>query len=181
MRQITITEALAERKLVDKRIDKKRDFIGQYVLQPANIIDPFAKDGGSVVVLAKELQGVTDLESNKITIMRAIAASNAKNEITVDGETRSIADWLVWRRDVLPKRREFLQGIAQGIQRQRQQLLKQNVTVKMNGEDSKPSDVLVNISESKIAGELEHLETVDGTLDGLLSLKNATLLVDIEG
>ncbi|KKK79464.1 hypothetical protein LCGC14_2833240, partial [marine sediment metagenome] len=40
-------------------------------------------------------------------------------------------------------------------------------------------DIAVAVDEKKLADDIEHLEDVLGQLDGKLSLKNATVLVDV--
>ena len=45
--------------------------------------------------------------------------------------------------------------------------------------DSQPTDIIVNIDEKKLGEDRERFQNVLGQLDGLLSLKNATLTLDI--
>lgn len=173
---MTITEALAEIKVTDKRIEKKRAFIGTYAMRPEQLRDPLEKDGGSVSAVAAEIQAIGDLEENKIAIRRAIQAANERTNITVGKQTRSIADWLVWRRDVAPQRRHFLTEVRTGIERHRQDALKRGQQA-TTAENAKPGDLVVNVNEKELAEQAENLEAVLETLDGQLSLKNATVTV----
>lgn len=177
MKTTTITEALAELKVLDKRIQKKREFAGQYALRPEQVKDPLEKDGGSVESIRRELQAATDLEEEKVAIRRAIQSANASNRITVSGRERSIADWLVWRRDVAPHTQAFLQGISRSIQTQRQELLKKGVQM-TTPDTAKPSDIVINVDEGALSKQMEDLEALLGTLDGQLSLKNATITIE---
>ena len=43
---ITITEALAEVKTIEKRVTKKQDFVASHVLRQEMIKDPLAEQGG---------------------------------------------------------------------------------------------------------------------------------------
>src|SRR4051794_20067573 len=121
MAHITITEALAELKTIDKRIEKKREFILGYLLRQGMFKDPLEKDGGSVAAIKRELQAVRDLEERRITIRRAIQQANERVTVTVGKQTRSIADWLVWRREVAPKQSAFLSGLRSRIEQARQE------------------------------------------------------------
>jgi hypothetical protein len=40
-------------------------------------------------------------------------------------------------------------------------------------------DIVVNVDEQKLAEDSERMEEVLGTLDGLLSLKNATVTIEV--
>src|SRR3954451_8770915 len=116
MAQITITEALAELKTIDKRIEKKREFVLTYLLRQEMFKDPLEKDGGSVSAIKRETQAIHDLEERKIVIRRAIQQANERNSIAVGKQARSIADWLVWRREVAPIQQQFLANIRVKIE-----------------------------------------------------------------
>src|SRR3954452_7996422 len=102
MAQITITEALAELKTIDKRIEKKREFVLAYLLRQEMFKDPLEKDGGSVSAIRREMQAIGDLEERRITLRRAVQQANERNSVVVGKQVRTIADWLVWRREVAP-------------------------------------------------------------------------------
>ncbi len=172
--QSTITEALAELKVIDKRIEAKRQFIGANIMRPEQLKDPFEKDGGSVTALAKELQAVGDLEERKVSIRRAIQQANEATSVTVGKVTRSVADWLVWRRDVAPQQQSFLTQMRTGIDNNRKQALQRGQTL-ATADAVKPGDIIVNVNELELASQLEELGATLETLDGQLSLKNATV------
>lgn len=178
MSQMTITEALAELKTLAKRIEAKRAFVGQNLFRQEMLRDPHEKDGGSVEVVKRERQAISDLEERGVSIRRAIADANFKTNITVSGMTKSIHDWLVWRREVAPGRKEFLKKVSSAIAGVRQEMQKKGLQF-ATGTDNKPTDIIVHLTETAVAEELETLETILGTLDGQLSLKNATVTVDV--
>jgi hypothetical protein len=175
---MTITEALAELKVIDKRIQKKREFVGAYMLRLEQLRDPLEKDGGSVSAIQREMQAIGDLEENKVAIRRAIQVANEATTITVGRATRSIADWLVWRRDVAPGQRDFLTALRTNVERNRQEAVKRGQTAVAAGEQAKPNDVVINVNEQQLATRAEELEAALETLDGQLSLKNATVTVE---
>jgi hypothetical protein len=171
---ITITEALAEIKTIGKRIDSKRRSIENYLARQEFVRDPLDKDGGSASFIARERQGIVDLETRLVSLRKAIRLANESTEISIDGETRSIADWLTFRREVAPGRQVNLSGLRSKINSIRENSKRQGVAVIADANAAKQGDVIVNISEAELSADTEHLENVLGQLDGLLSLKNAT-------
>lgn len=97
---MTITEALAEIKTIFKRIETKKNSIGQYMYRLENQKDPLEKDGGSAEFIQRELQAISDLEERVVALRRAIAEANCNTTIEVDGVKRTIEDWLIWRREI---------------------------------------------------------------------------------
>ena len=180
MSKITITEALAELKTIDKRLAKKREFVQKYLARMDVVKDPLEKDGGSVTALQRERQAIGDLEERKIAIRRAIAETNGMTSLSVNGTVRSMADWLVWRREVAPTRQQFLSQLNATIQGVRDQATRKGGAIVESGGGTKEADVVVNINEINLSEDIEGLEETLGSLDGQLSLKNATTFVEIE-
>lgn len=177
-RTMTITEALAELRMIDKRIEKKREFIGAYLLRPERLKDPLEKDGGSFTAIASEMQSVRDLEEEKVRIRRAIQRANEATSVTVGKQERSIADWLVWRRDVAPGSQAFLRQVSGAIARHRQEALKTGAKLTSQDDASGPNDIVVNLNERTLSETIEDLDASLETLDGQLSLKNATTTIN---
>lgn len=175
---ITITEALATIKTIDKRIAKKNEYIRAFATRQDGYKDPLATDGGSFNVIQREQQAIGDLENEKIRLRRGIAVVNDETDLTIQGTTRSVAEWLIWRREVAPNAQQRLNGLRQVITVARNEAKKNGLTVVGPGSVAeKPSDLHVNVNEAKLAGEIEQLETTLGELDGALSLKNATVTI----
>lgn len=173
---ITITEALAEIKTVQKRVEKKQEFIGSFLARQDGIKDPLEKDGGSFQAVARERQAIGDLEKRVIAIRRGIQRANEATDITINAISRTIADWLVWRREIAPGQRAFLAKLRATLNGVRDQARKQGSGIIAPGAQAdKPSDFIVNINEQELAAEIETLEDTLGQLDGQLSLKNATV------
>lgn len=172
---ITITEALAEIKTIGKRLEKKRANVLQFLARQDGIKDPLEKEGGSVSFIAAERQAIADLGSRIVGLRAGIQKANEANSITIAGKTRSIADWLIWRRDVASGEGAFLNQIRAQLNGVRQQALKQQSTVVAPGSvATSPADYVVNLDEQELARQIEAHEEMLGTLDGQLSLKNAT-------
>jgi hypothetical protein len=178
MPQITITEALAELRTIDRRIAKKREFVSTYLLRQEMFKDPLEKDGGSVSAIRRELQSIHDLEERKIFIRRAIQQANERTNVTVGKQTRTIADWLVWKRDIAPTLQTFLTQVRVKIDQARQEAARKGASLSTSVESAKPNDIIVNVNEQDLARDIESLEETLGALDGQLSLKNATVMIE---
>lgn len=180
MAGITITEALAEIKTLGKRIEKKREFINQFLSRQDGVRDPLEKDGGSFKVIQAERQSIADLENRVIELRRGIQQANDTTRVAINGVTRTISEWLTWRRDVAPGQRAWFANVRGQINNVRENAKRQGVAlVQANATtgDTKPTDLVVNIDELQLAAEAEALEDVFGQLDGQLSLKNATVTI----
>lgn len=178
MTEKTITEALAELKTIQRRLAKKRQFIRDYLVRQERIRDPLEKEGGSFKALESEMQAIRDLDAYAVSLRNAINRNNLDTTVTIDGETRTVADWIVWRRDVAPHTQTFLGQLRADIQGVRKDAAQKGLQV-VNGQAQSDTDVHINVNERKLAEQMEHIETVLGELDGKLSLHNATTTVTV--
>lgn len=177
---MTITEALAELKTIQKRIEKKREFVGQYLARQDGIKDPLEKDGGSATVIERERQSIADLETRIVAIRTNIQKVNQATPITVEGVTKTIAEWLTWRKEVAPGQQASLSSLRRTIQSVRQQTQQKGLqTIAPGATAGSPADVVINVDEGQLAKDAELIETILGTLDGQLSLKNATVMIEV--
>ena len=181
MAKTTITEALAELKVVDKRILSKQQFIGTYVLRQVAVRDPLEKAGGSYQEVSSAIQSIRDLMERKLSIRRAIQAANTGTDLVVGGETRSIADWLVWKRDVAPVLLSSFEQLQTQINQKRGQAQKEGRAFVQPGQasDAKDNDIVVNLNERELAQTIEDLRAKIETLDGKLSLANARVEIEV--
>lgn len=180
--RITITEALADIKTIDKRLQKKRESTFGFLYRQNAVVDPMlhSEPGSSQEFIKRERQAIVDLETYKIKLRTGIQNVNARETITIDGETHTINEWLTWRKEVMPSQRDYLAQIRNRIEMMRAKAQTQNISVVSVSVDTKQySDVVVNVDEAELAKEIEHIEMVVGTLDGQLSLKNATTFIEL--
>jgi hypothetical protein len=180
MTQITITEALAETKLIKNKIAKKKEYIGQNLGRLDNSPDLLESLGGSEKAMAAELQAISDLRTRLVTIRTAIQKANLENCITVKNKTMTIAEWISWKREVLIEQLPYVQEMQNGIRNFRHQ----NETNPRCIKDEKTGEVkvlklLMHVNAVEIMKEAELLGEIRDTLDGQLSLKNATITVTI--
>lgn len=174
---LTITEALAEIKTIGKRLGKKRDHVASHLARLAMVKDPLAADGGQEEMIKRERQAIGDLETRIVDLRMAIHKANIATPITILGQTRSIQEWLLWRRDVAPGNNAFLDVLRKQVNHVRSEAQKRGNAIAAV-DAAKPEDVIININEQELANEIERVQEILGTLDGQLSLKNATVIVD---
>lgn len=181
-KETTITQAMAEIKTLGKRIAKKREFIAGNILRPEVVKDPLHSQGGSSEVIRRELQAISDMQQEIVSIRAAIQRANRDTVVTLADKSMSIADWLTWRKEVLPLEKNFLEQVSRGISTQRQNMLRDGKggRVVSDGETAKLTDVVVNLDETRLARDIENIEAVESQLDGILSHRNATVTVSYE-
>jgi len=177
---VTITEALAEIKTILKRIQSKREFIESYQLRLDSLKDPLEKDGGSAKAVLEAEQAVSDLEARIVALRVGIQKANEDTTISIEGVEKPIADWLIWRREIAPGRERFLNSLTGRLAQARASVQGKSYTW---GNDKsateKAADIVVNIDEAKLSKDKEQMKNILGQLDGQLSLKNATVLLNI--
>lgn len=177
---LTITEALAELKTLGKRVEKKREYIGSFLARQDGIKDPLEKNGGSAEVIRRERQAIADLEARHVAIRTAIQKMNQATPITVLDTTKTIAEWLTWRKEIASGAQSFINKIRNTVIAARKEASQKGWSVVTATEAARqPTDLVVNVDEADLAKEAETLESILGTLDGQLSLKNATVTIDV--
>lgn len=181
--KLTVTEALAEIKTLAKRIERRRESILPYLWRQKAVTDPLAEDveGGSREFIKRERQAAGDLELRWVKLRTAIQRLNLTEKITIDGDERTIADWLTWRKEVMPGQRDYLLKLRSAMNKLQQEATSKQVgVINIDQSDSaKYTDVMTNISMVDLAADIEHIELVVGTLDGQLSYKNATSFIEL--
>jgi hypothetical protein len=176
---LTITEALAEIKTIGKRIEKKRQFVNSFLYRQDAFRDPLEAQGGSRAAIIAERQSITDLEERVVILRRAIQQANERTVVTVGGNARTVADWLVWRREISAGQTAFINTLRSNINSVRAASLQKGFALKQPGDQATAgNDVVMNVDERALAQESEALEALLGALDGQLSLKNATVTVE---
>jgi hypothetical protein len=162
MPTLTLAEALARLDALGRLSEQKRRFVEAHLLRPEPLRDPLAREGGSPAALARELGSLARLRERHVLLRRLIQRAYEGASLTLGEETRSVADWLVWKREVAPRRTFFLRRLRERIR-----------TIRERG-----VPVLVHLDEQALAAAAERLEQTRGQLEGQLQLKNATLTIE---
>ncbi len=181
--KVSITEALAEAnngKLIDKKIASETQFVQQFIFRQEAVLDRLTKDGGEEKVVSAKMQSINDLFERKISILSSIKRANAENAITIHGTSRTIEEWLIIKQYVANPRMQYIRSLIQKIDEAR------NLAQRNGGQitDSKSAaqfsaNVIVNVDETKLRDELTKLQETMDILDGQLSLKNATIKIEV--
>lgn len=180
MAQVTITEALAEIKTIGARLGKIQEFIKTYAFRDERARDPLEREGGSVAQIQRQRQAAKDLRERQIQLRSAINRSNQSTMVTVEGTARSVAEWIIWKREIAPGLRAEMNAFVLQLDMARNQARKANVSVVQNQESARnPGDIVSNLPEIELANERDLLEKILGTLDGQLSLNNARTLIEV--
>jgi hypothetical protein len=180
----TITEALQELKTLQARLLKKRAAILGFLARDSRIKDPLEKEqGGSQGWIERERQAIADLETRVVMLRTAIQTANLNTPCEVGKVTRSVAEWLTWRREISDGSKAFLNSMSNQINKVRADLQGRNrnvgLAIAQAGAESAPPDVVVTLNERKLLTEQELMEEMLGDLDGRLSLLNATTTIDV--
>lgn len=176
---LTITEALAEVNLLKKKIQDKEQYSMAMIYRASHQQDPWIKEGGAPTCLAQEKQAIGDLRKRLIKIRSAISKKNLETLVEINGESKCIFDWLTWRREVYQEQKQYLTRLyneASAVTKKAQN--RPEVYKNAEGENVLVS-YIKNIDEGPIKEELERIEEIFLKLDGQLSLKNATTVIDI--
>ena len=178
MDKMTITEALAEVKLVEKKVAKKKENLLANISRIEHVPDPYEKHGGLQVAMRSELQAIGDLDNRLVNIRGAIAKANSETMLTVGEETKSIGNWITWKREIAEKRIEMLRSIATSIKSKADHESRNPTVYKTETGEVKICKVIFALDYSDIQAQYERLGDKLERIDGLLSLKNATTVVE---
>lgn len=178
MSKMTITESLSEIKLITKKLERKRQYVLGNLIRVGHVPDPLTSTGGSEETLRREIQGCIDLEMRLIEIRQAIAKANTEHKIKIENTDMTIQAWLTWKREIAQVSASFYQAIHANIKRE----MDQNGRQPKVYQDAEQKTHLVNFIPNydltkAVAGENAIREALE-KLDGLLSLKNATIVIE---
>lgn len=176
---MTITEALAEIKLINDKIQKKQAYVLDNLTRVRQQPDPLASKGGTSIVIAAEVQSIGDLESRLTKIRAAIMQANLSNMAECRGTTMPIYEWLVWKREVAKSLSNFYQQIYNNTKRKVDEIQRAPQLFKNDGDKPVLVELEVALPYMDYATKYSDVIETLNKLDGLLSLKNATITVDV--
>lgn len=179
---ITITEALSEINLVKKKLATKQSHIKEMLIRADHMQDVFEKEGGSKAVIEREMQSIRDLQLRLIHIRSQISKANLSTIITLtEGNLtmiQSIHDWLIWKREVVKEQVAFLHHVNQTVKGHLDAAGKQPQVYKDEAGAIHLVKSIINIHYPDWLTHQANIQAILEKLDGQLSLKNATVLVD---
>ncbi len=205
--EMTVTKALSELKLLDKRIHRnidENDFIGFTVGKNKKV--NHTDIGDFVENVTSKYKSTKDLITRRNKVKSAIVASNAVTEVEVAGENYTVAE-AIERKTSIDYERSLLNGMKRNLALTSMEVDKINEQVKHKMDDLLDSmfsnenkknnqgmqefiDSYNNENQAKIVDpleikkEIEKLETsIEDFLaevDEVLSVSNATTIITID-
>lgn len=176
-----IAEAMAEVKLAGKKIQTNFEFVMRNLGREEWRKDPFDKDGTTQAEeVKKAMQSTADLQTRIVALKNAINRVNQGLTLEVSGMRMTVAEWLIWRKEVLPIEKKMLQQLANQIANIGRGDQAAQVRRQFQGQAAveTPSSWIVNVSDKWLVEQIQKLDTIEQTLDGQLSILCAT--TDIE-
>lgn len=188
---LTITEALGELRVIEKRLAKKREALLAFATGYEELKDPIDEDGGSPAWCLRTAQSIRDLMERHVAIRTAIQRSNLETELQLQGRKRTVAEWLTWRRELakgsLDSNRRLLQKIEQDRKQWETKVtsLKQQQRDTVQGDEDIPTvrqvpTLRVNVPEMTLRGQIENDEAALEEFDTKLTLLNSTTTIELE-
>lgn len=175
----TITEALSEVNLIKKKIEAGRTAILTTLVRPKHLKDAYESEGGSTELIKRATQSLNDLYKRLEKIRGAISQANLDNEITVGETTKTIFDWLTWKREISAEHLSFVTKVHTTTKSELDKLMKQPQVYKDEIGATHLLEVVANIDLGDYLKKIEQTNETIERLDGLLSLKNATIVVEV--
>jgi hypothetical protein len=180
MERMTVTELFAEIKLTREKVLKKNSSILKYAAVAGKLRDPLERQGGSEAFIKAETQAVRDLQARLVRMLTAMHKSNMKVQCTIEGETKSVYEWLVWRKEIFPALSGHYGNLLMGAQTIRANEQRSSAMANSKSQDGTAPEVVVQVffDEKQTMAEAEKLTAIYQKLDGQLSLLNATTVVE---
>lgn len=180
MARYTITEGLAETKLIKTKIQTKKNFISSNAGRLEVIPDPFEKDGGSLKRNSEEFQALKDLRERLVRIRTAIQVANSSTELTIGERKMCITDWLNWKREVADEELAFINQAISSLN----QIKTQNERAPQCQKDPTTGEMraikpVFHLDQAWLQRQLETVQNIVGELDGKLSMLNATTFIEV--
>lgn len=175
-----ITEAMSEVKLCVKKIQSNRDFVLRNLRREEWRKDPFEKDGTTQEAQVQQaLQAIMDLERRIVALKNGINKTNLTQMIELEGRTMSVAEWIIWKREVLPLRKQMLSVFANQIANTAVEGMSPARRFVGQTEQGPQTNWYINVSDKWLLAELQMLETIEQRLDARLSMMNANVEVEL--
>jgi len=176
-----ITEAMAEVKLANRKIQTSFEFVMRNLRREDWRKDPFEKDGTTQEAQVKAaLQSIQDNELRVVALKHAINKVNMALQLEVGGMSMSVAEWLLWRRDILPVKKNNLTMLVNAVANigREQPQARRTFAGQVQTNETIPNWV-VNISDKWLLEQIQSLDAIEQQLDGQLSMLNANTEIEV--
>lgn len=179
MEKMTITEALAEVRLIEKKIIKQQKIVFENRSRLSHVADPYADAGGGKKAVESAFQSVRDLGKRLADIRISISVANQATMLELNGREMSITGWLAWRREVAPQHLKFMEKLSGAVSKDQEQIENNPPAYKDENGKVLLSEIIYNVDKSNLDKEIISFDETLSILDGKLSLLNATVVVEL--
>lgn len=163
-----IIEALKELPLIEKKVTKNAALIEKYASEvdngsPTLLLEEASEHRKEVTAL---LQSTNDLVDRAGKIRRALAMTNANTDVTIEGVTKSITEWIAFREQGHRLKRRALDALNDS-----------RATSVMNSTPFDPEKgirVMRFYDEREKNEAIQKIDDIQGQLDARLEIVNAT-------
>jgi len=170
--EITLTEALAKLKLLDKKIDSKLRS-----LRTTGVVDVVVgKDNKGRRTLKTEeeiknnatslIQSIQSLMKNKNALKAKIAQKNAETFVEINGEKYTVVE-AIERKRLIGKERDFIMLLERQVQTAKNEVMELN---------EEASDQVSRLIESKLSSDSKKTEDTSKLSQELMELYKARLV-----
>lgn len=165
---MVITEALAEIKLIEKKIESKEQFVRENLFYPKHLTNALPNG------IESEVQAIADLRERWVALRSGIAAANQETQVEIRNMTRSVQGWLTWKREIASKMLAFHKSIFQNLKAAQDRQINNPSAYKDDEGKTHIVDIAYRLDYQKSVKAAEMIQEILDTLDGKLSLINAT-------
>jgi hypothetical protein len=166
-----LAEALTSIKTDKKKWETDKNFVMANVVRDDRLKDSLEAQGGTKTVLQRTLQSMEDHETQIVAKLYAIQGANREVKLTIGSKTKSVGEWIIWRREVAPMREKRFNELLSRIEQSKQMVNNPRYVAAAPGQDLK---VLVEIDEKKLLDTMKEHQDIMGAIDSKLSVLNAT-------
>lgn len=175
---ITITEALSEINLLKKKIANAESGINSLLVRATHVEDPYAASGGTPSVYRSVWQSTQDMRDRLVKIRSQISTANNEHTITINGQSKTIFDWLTWKREIYADLERSLKAQIKQLKDTIQRESDRPEVWKDKDGNVQVVKYVRNVELKALEDQYVQLLDTYEKLDGQLSLKNATIVLN---
>jgi len=182
MEVLTISEALAELKILGDRLAMNAKFVLDHVARDERQRDPFEREQSTAAAqIAQRMDSSRDLRARAVALRRAIALKNFEVRVEIEGVTRSVGEWLIWRREIAKGYGAELAALVGHIERLQSTVAQQNLRMRTDntGSSGEPVRLALMLGLAELQTLREQHQSTLGVLDGRLRVVNATTTIEV--
>lgn len=165
--ELTIVEGLKRLRIIEKKIESNNADVVRYASGLSNRKPVFETEERQQEEVKSLTQSSIDLVTEYLKLKRRIDLTNLQVEIEIEGETRTIAEWLIVKRKIA----DIMIGIYRSLSDSTATTMKRDDRFDGQG---KPAHIVRYYKEEEKMKRLRHWQDLKAAIDGRLEVVNAT-------